>query len=186
LSNDFGNRFYDIIALPLVETTEKKSLDILNPKVTITDIKPADIIVSGKIDQRCNKNDNKYSKEDRGHIDSFKDRSSLDNYPISENNTISDCQNFLDNNTLSELSSVVSSLPDISTLFNKRFISGKRDKDKFEGKHEGYIYDNFEGYEEYSGYDKYEGYKECEWYKEFEGSEENKDFESGREFEGRI
>jgi hypothetical protein len=89
LSNDFGNRFYNIIAFFLVETTEKKSLDILNLEITITDIKLADIIVSGKINQGCNKDNNKYNKKNRGYIDLFKNQSLLDNYPISENNTIS-------------------------------------------------------------------------------------------------
>jgi hypothetical protein len=68
----------------------------------------------------------------------------------------------LDNNILLELLLVISSLPNINILFNKRFISSKRDKDKFEREYKGYIYDNFEGYKECGGYDKYKGYKEYE------------------------
>jgi hypothetical protein len=72
LSNDFGNRFYNIIVFFLVETTEKKSLDILNLEITITDIKLADIIISGKINQGYNKDNNKYNKKNCGYIDLFK------------------------------------------------------------------------------------------------------------------
>jgi hypothetical protein len=89
LSNDFGNRFYNIITLLLVKTTEKKSLDILNPEITVIDIKPADIIISSKIDQGCNKDNNKYNKEDYSYINLFKNQNSLDNYLISKNNIIS-------------------------------------------------------------------------------------------------
>jgi hypothetical protein len=68
----------------------------------------------------------------------------------------------LDDNTLLEFSLVINFLPNISTLFNKRFISSKHNKDKFEREYKGYIYDNFEGYKEYGGYDKYKRYKEYE------------------------